>query len=68
MALWKLDSYMEKNKIRIISNTIHKNKPKMDQSSKCKVRHYKTLRGEPRQNTLWQKLQKYLKKIFFIEG
>ena len=37
---------------RTFSNTIHKNKLKMDQRSKCKTRNYKTPRGEHRQNTL----------------
>ena len=30
------------------SNTIHKNKLKMDQRPKCKVGHYKTLGGNHR--------------------
>ena len=62
MVLWKLDSYMEKNEIRTLSNTIHKNKLKMDQKLKCKPRHYKILRGKPRKNTLWHKLQ----QLFFF--
>ena len=32
----------------------------MDQRPKCKGRHYKTLRGKHRQNTLWHKSQQYL--------
>ena len=32
-----------KNEIRTFSNTIHKNKLKMDQIPKCKARHYKSL-------------------------
>ena len=40
-----------------LSNTIHKNKLKMDYRSKCKTRNYKTPRGEYRQNTLWHKSQ-----------
>ena len=35
----------------------HKNKLKMDQSSKCEIRNYKTPRGEQRQNTLGHKPQ-----------
>ena len=35
-----------------LTNTIHKNKLKMDQRPKCKARYYKTLRGKHRQNTL----------------
>ena len=40
-----------------ISNTIHKNKLKMDSRSKYKIRNYKTLRGKHKQNTLWHKSQ-----------
>ena len=32
----------QKNEIRTFSNTIYKNKLKMDQIHKCKARHYKT--------------------------
>ena len=39
------------------SNTIHKNKLKMDKRSKCKTRNYKTPRGEHRENTLRHKSQ-----------
>ena len=48
----KMDSYMSKNEIRTLPNTTHKNKLKMDQRPKCKARHYQTLRGKHRQNTL----------------
>ena len=41
-----------KNEIRTLSNTIHKNKLKMDSRPKCKTGHYKTLRGKHRKNTL----------------
>ena len=30
VLLWKLDSHMEKNEIRTLPNTIHKNQLKMD--------------------------------------
>ena len=40
-----------KNEIRILPNTIHKNKLKMVKRPKCKARHYKTLGGKHRQNT-----------------
>ena len=43
--------------IRILSSTIHKNKLKTDERSKCKMRNYKTPRGKHRQNTLWHKSQ-----------
>ena len=39
------------------TNTIHKDKHKMDLRPKCKARNFKTLRGKHRQNTLWHKLQ-----------
>ena len=42
----------KKNEIRTLFNTIHKNKLKMDQRSKCKTRNYKTLILKHRQNTL----------------
>ena len=48
MVLGKLDSYMLKNEIRILSNIIHKDKLKMDERPKCKTRNYKTLRGKHR--------------------
>ena len=41
-----------KNEIRTLPNTIHKNKLKMKYRPKCKARHYKTLKGKHRQNTL----------------
>ena len=41
------------------SNTIYKNKLKIDQRPKCKTIFYKTLRGKYRQNTLWHKAQKF---------
>ena len=45
------------NSVVILSNTIHKNKLKMDKRSKCKTRNYKTPRGEHRKNTLRHKSQ-----------
>ena len=41
-----------KDETRTLSNTIHKNKLKMDYRSKCKTRNYKTPREKHRQNTL----------------
>ena len=32
----------------------------MDYTPKCKARHYKTLRGKLRKNTLWHKAQQDL--------
>ena len=46
-----------KDETRSLSNTAHKNKLKMDKRSKCKIRNYKTPRGEHRQNTLRHKSQ-----------
>ena len=46
-----------KNETRTLSNTIHKNKLKIDYRSKCKTGNYKTPRGEYRQNTLQYKSQ-----------
>ena len=43
-----------------LTNTIHKNKLKMDWRPKCKTRHYKTLRGKHRKNNLWHKSQQDL--------
>ena len=37
---------------RTFLNTIHRNKLKMDQRPKYKIRHYKTLRAKQKQNTL----------------
>ena len=44
----KLDSYMEKNEISTFSNTIYKNKLKMD----FKTRYYKIPGGKYRKNIL----------------
>ena len=51
---------MLKNEIRTLPKTIHKNKFKMDQRPKCKIGHYKTLRGKHRKNTLRHKSQQDL--------
>ena len=52
VVLGKLESYMSKDEIRTLSNTIHKNKLEMNQRSKHKARHNKTLRGKHRLNIL----------------
>ena len=46
----KLDSYMQKNEIRTFSNTIHKDKLKMDQRPNYKAGCSQTHGGK--QNTL----------------
>ena len=43
---------MEKNETRTFSDTMHRNKLKVDYRIKCKTEHDKTLRGKYRQNTL----------------
>ena len=48
----KLYSCMEKKETRTFSNTMHRNKLKMDYRIKCKTEHDKTLKGKHRQNTL----------------
>ena len=50
-------SVWDNEKSSALSNTIHKNKLKMDKRSECKTRNYKTPRGEHRQNTLRHKSQ-----------
>ena len=46
MILGILDSYMWKNKIRTLSNSIYKDKLKMDWRPKYRTWNYKTLRGK----------------------
>ena len=48
----KTGQSLVKKETRTLSNTIHKNKLKIDYRSKRKTRNYKTPRGEHRQNTL----------------
>ena len=60
LVLGILASHMEKNEIRTLPNTIHKNKLKMDLRLRYKTRYYKTLRGKHRPNTLRHKPQKHL--------
>ena len=49
---------MQKNEVRTLPNTIHKNKLKMYYRPKCKTGHHKNLRGKHRKNTLLHKSQK----------
>ena len=42
---------MKKNEIPTFSNTTHKNKLKMCETSKCKTRYYKIHSGKQMQNT-----------------
>ena len=48
---------MEKNEIRMLPNTINKNKFKMFKEPKYKNGRYKTARGKHRSNTLQHKPQ-----------
>ena len=41
-----------KNKIRTLSNTVHKNQLEMDHRPKGKARHYNTCRGKHRQKPM----------------
>ena len=52
---------MEKNEIRSLPIMVHK--LKIDQRPKAKARYYKTLRGKPRQNTLWHKSKQDLSDL-----
>ena len=45
---WTATCKKQKNEIRTLLNTIHRNKLKMDQRPKCKARHYKTFKGKYR--------------------
>ena len=52
MVSGKVDSYMLKNEVRTLPNTIHKDKLNMDYRPKCKIRNYKTPKRKHRQNTV----------------
>ena len=45
----KIGQHMQKNETRPLSHTIHKDKLKMDERSKCERRIHKNPRGEHRQ-------------------
>ena len=47
-------------KLKKFSNTIQKNKLKMDKRPKCKTEYSNTLREKHRQDSLRHKLQQYL--------
>ena len=46
VVLGKLNSYMEKNEIRTLPNTIYEKKLQMEERPRYKTRYYKTLRGK----------------------
>ena len=60
--LGKLNSCVLKNEVRMLPNSIHKNKFKMEQRPKSKVRHYKKILEENTGRTLFDINQG---KIFF---
>ena len=51
MVVGKLGTHMQKNETRALSFTIHKDKLKMDERSKCETRFHQNPRGEHRQQT-----------------
>ena len=53
MVLGKLDIHMQRNETRPLSCTIHKDKLKMDERSKCETRFHQNPRGEHRQHPFW---------------
>ena len=53
MVLGKLDIHMQKNETRPLSFTIHKDKLKMDERSKCEKRIHQNPRGNTG-NTLFE--------------
>ena len=52
VVLGKLDSHVEKDEMRTLPNTIHKNELHMDERRRYKTRHYQTPGGKHRPNTL----------------
>ena len=50
MVLGKLDSDMQKNEPGPLSYTIHKNKPKMDDTPKCKTGSHQILEEKADKN------------------
>ena len=50
--LGKLDSYMQKNQVRLSSHTVHKNKFKAEQTLTCNTWIHKTSRKN-RQYAVW---------------
>ena len=52
LVLGKLDSHMQKNETGPLSYSIHKNKYKMDERSKCETENHQNPREEHRQQPL----------------
>ena len=44
IVLGILDTHIQKNEVRLLPNTIYKNKLKVDQGPKCKTKNNNTLR------------------------
>ena len=61
MVLGKLDSHMQ-NETGPFPDTIHKNRLKMDESTKCETRIHKNPKGEHRQQPLRPRPQQLLAK------
>ena len=59
MVLGDLNSYMQKNKTRPPTYTIHKNKLKMDKRLKYKLLQHKSPREDPREENLRYFTQQY---------
>ena len=57
---------LKKNEIRTFSNTIHKNKLKVDERPKCKAIHYKSLRGKHRKNTFDINFSSFFFIFYFV--
>ena len=60
MLVGKLDIHMQKNETRPLSFTIHKDKLKMDERSKCETRVHQNPKGEHRQHHFELSLSKFL--------
>ena len=65
MVLGKLDSHMQKNETRPFSYTIHKDKLKMDERSKCETRIHQNPREEHRQHPFWTWPQQLLARYIY---
>ena len=60
MVLGELDSKMQKDETRPLSDTIHKNKLKMDKGPECETGNHQNPRGESRKKPLWPQPQQFL--------
>ena len=60
MVLGDLDSYIQKNETRSPTDTIHKNKLKIDNRLKYRSWHHKSPRGKHQQENLRNSTQQHL--------